>query len=92
MKVWQASHLSNRYNSRCNVANNFEMLEVEVLKLSAANRLQLLERLIASFDANPEVIEGWIQEATRRDAELESGAVRVIPGEQALARLRTHLR
>lgn len=71
---------------------SIEVLEAEVLGLSAAERSRLLERLIASLDADPEIQEAWVQEAERRDAEVDSGAVSLVPGDQVLSRLRTDLR
>ena len=71
---------------------SIEVLEAEVLGLSAAERSRLLERLIASLDADPEIQEAWVQEAERRDAEVDSGAVSLVPGEQVLSRLRSDLR
>jgi len=71
---------------------SIEVLEAEVLGLSAAERSRLLERLIASLDADPEIQKAWVQEAERRDAEVDSGAVSLVPGEQVLSRLRSDLR
>ena len=70
---------------------NLEVLEAEVLKLAPADRSHLLERLIASLDADPEVEEAWELEADRREAELGSGAIAAVPGHEAIARLRTRL-
>jgi putative addiction module component (TIGR02574 family) len=66
---------------------NLEVLEAEVLKLTAADRSHLLERLIASLDSDPEIEEAWEREADRREAELESGSVAAVPGHEAIARL-----
>ena len=71
---------------------SIEVLEAEVLGLPVAERSRLLERLIASLDADPEIQKAWVQEAERRDAEVDSGAVSLVPGEQALSRLRSDLR
>lgn len=71
---------------------SIEALEAEVLGLPAAERSRLLERLIASLDADPEIRKAWVQEAERRDAEVDSGAVSLVPGEQVLSRLRSDLR
>jgi putative addiction module component (TIGR02574 family) len=68
-----------------------EILEAEVLQLAPADRSHLLERLIASLDADPEVEEAWEQEADRREAELESGLIAAVPGEEVIARLRAKL-
>lgn len=70
---------------------NLDVLEAEVLKLTAADRVHLLERLIASLDADPEVEEAWEREADRREAELESGSVAAVAGHEAIARLRARL-
>jgi len=66
-----------------------EILEAEVLQLAPADRSHLLERLIASLDADPEVEEAWEREADRREAKLESGLIAAVPGQEAIARLRT---
>ena len=74
------------------MATSIEVLEAEVLGLSPAERSRLLERLIASLDADPEIQKAWAQEAERRDAEVDSGAVSLVSGEEAVSRLRTNLR
>jgi hypothetical protein len=38
---------------------------------------------------DPDVAEAWAQEAIRRDAELESGAVAGIPAEEVFEELRS---
>ncbi len=68
---------------------DLEALEAEALKLGPSDRSHLLERLIASFDSDPEVDEAWEQEADRREAELESGSVTALPGHEVMARLRS---
>jgi putative addiction module component (TIGR02574 family) len=73
------------------MSTSIEVLEAEVLSLPTAERSRLLERLIASLDADPEIAEAWVREAERRDAEIDSGAVSLVPGEQVLARLRADL-
>ncbi len=70
---------------------SLEALEAEVLKLPAADRSHLLERLIVSLDSDPEIEEAWVREADRREAELESGSVTVVPGEEAMMHLRSRL-
>ena len=47
---------------------NLEILEAEVLKLGATERSQLLERLIASLDRDPEVEAAWDKLADQREA------------------------
>lgn len=74
-----------------NVSMNLEVLEAEILRLAPVDRSHLLERLIANLDSDPEVEEAWEREADRREAELESGVVAEVPGEEAIARLRARL-
>jgi len=70
---------------------NLEVLEAEVLQLAPVERSHLLERLIASLDLDPEVEEAWEREADRREAELESGSLSVVSGQESIARLRARL-
>lgn len=70
---------------------NLEVLEAEVLQLAPVERSHLLERLIASLDSDPEVENAWEREADRREAELESGSIPAVSGQEALARLRERL-
>ena len=69
-----------------------DALEAEVLNLPAVERAHLLDRLIASLEADPDVQEAWVIEAARRDAEVEEGKVTLVSGEEVLARLRTEIR
>ena len=69
-----------------------EALEAEVLQLSAADRSRLLERLAASLPVDPDTEEAWDREADRREAQLADGSVQLVPGEEAMARLRSKLR
>ncbi|MGH8729756.1 MAG: addiction module protein [Burkholderiales bacterium] len=69
-----------------------EALEAEALQLSASERARLIERLIASLDADPEIEKAWAAEVERRNAEIESGAVSLIPGPEALAKLKAEFR
>ncbi len=68
-----------------------DALEAEALKLPPAERSHLLERLVASLDADPEVEAAWALEADRREAELASGSVEAVPAAEAIARLRARL-
>jgi putative addiction module component (TIGR02574 family) len=66
-----------------------DQIEQELLKLPAADRARLAERLIASLDEDAEVEAAWKAEVRRRDTELQSGAVQGIPVEDALTTIRT---
>lgn len=70
---------------------NLEVLEAEVLRLAPVDRSHLLERLIASLDADPEIEEAWEREADRREADLDSGLIAALPGQEAITRLRARL-
>jgi putative addiction module component (TIGR02574 family) len=74
------------------MSSNVEVLKAEVLKLPAAERARLVERLIASLDADPEVEEAWAAEVERRQADLERGAARLVPGPESLAKLKAEFR
>ncbi|MBI3525290.1 MAG: addiction module protein [Betaproteobacteria bacterium] len=65
-----------------------EELEAEALNLSAALRARLVEKLIASLDSEPDIENAWAVEVERRHAEIESGAVSLLPGTETLMRLR----
>ncbi len=74
------------------MSTNLEILEAEVLQLPPVERSYLLERLIASLDSDPEVEEAWEREADRREAELESGSITAVSGQEAVARLLAKLK
>lgn len=65
-----------------------EDLEEEALQLTAAERAHLVERLIASLDLDPAVEDAWAAEVERRHAAVERGEVAMLPGPEALARLK----
>ena len=68
-----------------------DVLEAEVLSLSALQRSHLLDRLITSLDADPEIQQAWAVEAERRDADIDSGKVALVSGHAVIARLRATL-
>jgi putative addiction module component (TIGR02574 family) len=73
------------------MSSTVEALEAEVLRLSASDRARLLERLAVSLELDPEIEDAWEKEADRREAQIADGSVQLIPGEEALARLRAKL-
>ncbi|HEX4956415.1 MAG TPA: addiction module protein [Thermoanaerobaculia bacterium] len=66
-----------------------ESIQQAALELQPSARLQLTHALVQSLAALPEAEVGelWLAEAERRDAEMESGQVRGIPGEEVFRRL-----
>ncbi len=68
-----------------------EALAEEVLNLPTDARAKLLDRVVASLDADRKRDEAWDAIAASRDAEIESGAVTVISSREVLTRLRNEL-
>jgi len=68
-----------------------EALAEEVLQLSTEARTRLLDRVVASLDADRARDLAWDALAARRDAEIESGASTVVLGSEILMRLRAEL-
>ncbi|MDI1247937.1 MAG: addiction module protein [Lacunisphaera sp.] len=62
----------------------------EARQLPYGERAALIEQLIADTAKNidPEIEKAWSDEALRRLAEMESGAVKPILGEEVMARAR----
>jgi hypothetical protein len=71
------------------VTNALEVLEAQALKLSAADRSRLLERLLASLDVDPDIEAAWDEVADDREAQLEAAQVTAVPLDEAIARLET---
>jgi putative addiction module component (TIGR02574 family) len=69
-----------------------ETLEAEALQLPASERARLIERLIAGLDSDPAIEEAWAAEVERRHAEIDNGAVSLLPGPEALAKLKAEFR
>lgn len=67
----------------------------EALTLPNASRVLLVEKLVETLDFDEDtthideaIQELWIKEAQKRMDEIRSGAVKPIPGEEALERVR----
>ena len=65
-----------------------ELLEAQVLKLSADDRARLLDRIVLSLNAEAGRDQTWDDLAAQRDAEIKSGKIADIDGSHALARPR----
>jgi putative addiction module component (TIGR02574 family) len=65
----------------------------EAMALPPEARAELTERLIVSLaqDISPELAKLQLAEVRRRIAQVESGEVELIPGDEALTRVRTLL-
>jgi len=67
-----------------------EELKQEALRLSPEARAYLARELLASLDAmsEAEIERLWIDEAIRRDEELDRGTAQAYPADEVLARAR----
>lgn len=68
-----------------------EVLAQQVLQLSAADRARLLDQVIGSLDADRERDARWNHLAAERDAEADADPSVLVPGAEALARIRASL-
>lgn len=66
-------------------------LAAEVLDLPADQRARILELLIASFEPKSTAQKAWMNLALRRREDVRSGKVLMIPGDEALARVRARI-
>lgn len=65
-------------------------LKEEALRLAPEARAHLARELLSSLDtmSETEIEKLWIEEATRRETELESGTAAAHPADEVLARAR----
>lgn len=66
-------------------------LEAEVLGLPDQDRARILERLIASFEPRSPAEQAWVSEARRRRQDVKDGKIAMVPGNEALARVRARI-
>ena len=66
-------------------------LAAEVLDLPAEERARILELLIASFEPKSNSQKAWMTLALRRREEVRSGKVAMVPGDEALARVKARI-
>lgn len=69
-----------------------ETLESEVLRLPASDRARLLDRVVASLDADAARDTAWDAVAARRDAEIQAGTASEVSVDEVLARLEAELK
>ena len=65
----------------------------DAMALPPEARAELTERLVESLaqDVAPEITSAQLAEVRRRIAQVESGEVELVPGDEALARVRNLL-
>ena len=66
-------------------------IEAQALMLPPEDRARLLERLIASFEPKSPAQAAWMQLANRRRADVKSGITAMVPGQEALDRVKARL-
>ena len=74
------------------ISSEFEIVEAQALKLTAEERAQLADRLIASLFDDKDIEEAWAVEVERRVQEIENGRVQLIPAAAAIARARSAIK
>ena len=76
------------------MATSLEKLQEEIRSLSTPDKEALLRSLWEELDgaADPNVEAAWLEEARRRDSELDQGLVESIPAEEVFRRLRAPAR
>ena len=71
---------------------NLEALTAQALSLPPEQRFELAERLWISVEGCFDEDESLFAEIARRDAEIESGAVKPIPHERVMREIRKSLK
>jgi putative addiction module component (TIGR02574 family) len=66
-------------------------LHERVLSLPPKERATLAELLLASLEPKSAAQRAWAQLADRRREDVRSGKVRMVPGDEALARIRAKI-
>jgi Putative addiction module component len=64
-----------------------DLIEAQAHFLDRADKNRLIDSLLRSLDADDEVAQAWLVEATRRAEEVRTGKVVCIPLEQVMAEL-----
>ncbi len=68
-----------------------EDLAAQALGLPPEDRAKLVERLLESFEPRSPAQAAWLQLASSRRDEARSGQVAMVPGSEALARVRARI-
>ena len=72
------------------MSSDTKKLLEEALRLPESERLRLAERLLATFDGepDPDAAEAWEKEIARRSRDIEGGLVEPIPWSEVKAAAR----
>jgi hypothetical protein len=68
-----------------------EVLEAELLMLTKAERIRVLDRVVASLDADAARDAAWDAVAKERQIQAEADPSQLLPLDDVLARLRSEL-
>ena len=74
------------------MSSQLRIVEAEALKLTAEERAQLADRLIASLFEDNQIEDAWAAEVERRIEEIESGRSRLLPAAETIARARSAIK
>jgi putative addiction module component (TIGR02574 family) len=74
------------------MSSQLETVEAQALKLTAEERAQLADRLLASLFEDHEVEAAWAAEVERRIVEIEAGRSKLMPASDAIARARAAIK
>lgn len=73
------------------MSNPVEELAAQALSLTPEDRAKLVDRLIASFDPLSQTQAAWLTLAKERRDAVREGRVALVPGDEALARVRARI-
>jgi putative addiction module component (TIGR02574 family) len=73
------------------MSTQVEDLAAQALSLPPEDRAKLVERLIASFEPKSPAQVAWLELAASRRDDVRAGKVAMLPGDDALARVRARL-
>ncbi|OGV98115.1 MAG: addiction module antitoxin RelB [Nitrospinae bacterium RIFCSPLOWO2_02_39_17] len=73
---------------------SFEELKAEALKMSPKSRAELAKELLVSLEtlSDAEIEQLWIDEAIRRDDEIDRGVAQIRPADEVFNRARNRFK
>lgn len=75
------------------MARSLSSIEKELRELGSSDQEALLKVLVEELDGPPDrdADDAWLEEAQRRNAELDSGAARCIPADEVFRKVDAQL-
>jgi hypothetical protein len=76
------------------MARSLARIEKELRELSESDQAEMLRVLIEELDGppDPDVERAWFEEAERRAAEIDSGAVSCVPADEVFRKIDAQLK